>query len=58
MRWQPTGYEQSERLEQLRALEHGTRIRVLVTEHLSLGVDVPADVQKVEDVLQAEYVQR
>ena len=58
VRWQPTGYEQSERLEQLRALEHGTRIRVLVTEHLSLGVDVPADVQKVEDALEAAYAER
>lgn len=58
VRWQPTAYEKAERLEQLRALEHGTRIRVLVTEHLSLGVDSPEDVPKVEDQLLAEYAER
>ncbi len=58
VRWRPTGYEQAERLEQLRALEHGTRIRVLVTEHLSLGVDVPEDVRKAEEQILAGYVER
>ena len=29
VRWQPSAYERAERLEQLRALEHGARIRVL-----------------------------
>ena len=58
VRWQPTAYEKAERLEQLRALEHGTRIRVLVTEHLSLGVDTPEDVRKVEDQLLAGYAER
>src|SRR4029077_19282710 len=33
----PTPLEQTERLEQLRALEHGVRIRVLQTPHGSLG---------------------
>ncbi len=37
VRWDPSAYERAERLEQLRALEHGARIRVLVTEHVSLG---------------------
>ena len=58
VRWKPSLYERSERLEQLRALENGTRIRVLVTEHLSLGVDVPEDVARVEDAIEAEYVER
>ena len=58
VRWRPTGYEQAARLEQLRALEHGTRIRVLVTEHLSLGVDVPDDVPKVEEQILAGYAER
>ncbi len=55
VRWKSTPYEVAERLEQLRALEHGTRIRVLVTEHLSLGVDTPEDVKRVEDQLLAGY---
>lgn len=49
VRWQPTAYEVAERLEQLRALEHGARIRVLVTDHLSLGVDTLEDVPRVEE---------
>lgn len=42
----PTPLERSETLEQLRALEHGVRIRVLVTPHASLGVDTPADLAR------------
>jgi len=40
--------EQTERLEQLRALENGYRIRVVETEYESLGVDTPADLERVE----------
>lgn len=39
--------EESERLEQLRALENGYRIRVVETEYESLGVDTPADLERV-----------
>jgi 3-deoxy-manno-octulosonate cytidylyltransferase (CMP-KDO synthetase) len=42
----PTPLERTETLEQLRALEHGVRIRVLVTPHASLGVDTPADLER------------
>ncbi len=35
--------EQLERLEQLRALENGYKIRVMETEYESLGVDTPED---------------
>lgn len=47
----PTPLEQCEALEQLRALEHGVRIRVLLTPHASLGVDVPGDVARLEAYL-------
>ena len=43
--------EQCEKLEQLRALEHGISIRVLTTTHRGIGVDTPADVAKVEKIL-------
>jgi len=48
---QETPLEQLEKLEQLRALEHGHRIRVVSTDRISIGVDVPGDVDKVLAVL-------
>jgi 3-deoxy-manno-octulosonate cytidylyltransferase (CMP-KDO synthetase) len=41
-----TPLERSESLEQLRALEHGYRIRTVVTEHHSIGVDTPDDLER------------
>lgn len=43
----PTPLERTEGLEQLRALEHGHRIRVLVTSYRSIGVDTPEDLERV-----------
>lgn len=43
--------EAAERLEQLRALEHGIPIAVARVHHDSIGVDVPADVLRVEALL-------
>jgi 3-deoxy-manno-octulosonate cytidylyltransferase (CMP-KDO synthetase) len=39
--------ENTEKLEQLRALERGYRIKVTVTEHESFGVDIPGDLGKI-----------
>ncbi len=39
--------ERTERLEQLRALENGHKIRVVPTEYESLGVDTPEDLERV-----------
>jgi len=46
VKWKPTPLEQAEKLEQLRALEHGVAIGVIVVKKGSIGVDVPADVAK------------
>lgn len=43
----PTPLEQTESLEQLRALEHGYRIKVLKTDFTSIGVDTPEELEKV-----------
>jgi 3-deoxy-manno-octulosonate cytidylyltransferase (CMP-KDO synthetase) len=43
--------EQAERLEQLRALQHGIQIRVVQVNYDSVGVDAPEDVERVEEIL-------
>jgi 3-deoxy-manno-octulosonate cytidylyltransferase (CMP-KDO synthetase) len=43
--------EAAEKLEQLRALEHGFKIKVVETPHNSIEVDVPEDIEKVEEIL-------
>ena len=45
--------EAAEKLEQLRALENGIEIAVVRVAHDSVGVDVPADVARVERLLQS-----
>ena len=47
----PTPLEQTESLEQLRALEHGYRIKVLKTDFKSIGVDTMEDLEKVNRIL-------
>jgi 3-deoxy-manno-octulosonate cytidylyltransferase (CMP-KDO synthetase) len=49
----PGRLEQEESLEQLRALEHGIRIRVVGTRYRGFGVDVPEDLEKARAVLAA-----
>jgi 3-deoxy-manno-octulosonate cytidylyltransferase (CMP-KDO synthetase) len=43
--------EKMERLEQLRVLEEGFRIKVLETKFDTLGVDTPEDLERVRDLL-------
>lgn len=45
----PSFLESSEKLEQLRALENGVRIRVVETEFESIGVDTPDDLVKARE---------
>lgn len=46
--------EQAERLEQLRAIENGYRIRVVETDYESIGVDTPDDLERVNQLFVAE----
>jgi 3-deoxy-manno-octulosonate cytidylyltransferase (CMP-KDO synthetase) len=51
VRMSPGALEQAEQLEQLRALENGLKIRVVVSENNSIGVDTPDDATEVERLI-------
>ncbi len=51
VRWPQGALEKAEQLEQLRALENGARIRVLIARDEAQGVDAPEDVPIVEAAL-------
>ncbi len=46
-----TAMERAEALEQLRALEHGIRIKAVETTHETIGVDTPDDLERVRELL-------
>ena len=46
--WPPGEAERAERLEQLRALERGVRIRVYMSDHLAQGIDTPEQLAELE----------
>jgi 3-deoxy-manno-octulosonate cytidylyltransferase (CMP-KDO synthetase) len=51
VKWGPGLLERAEQLEQLRALENGVKIRVIVSESDSIGVDTPEDASEVERMI-------
>ena len=46
--------EEAEKLEQLRALHHGHRIKTGVTHHRSIGVDTPEDFERFCEIVRRE----
>jgi 3-deoxy-manno-octulosonate cytidylyltransferase (CMP-KDO synthetase) len=50
----PSRLEAIEKLEQLRLLENGIPIHVVITNHQSIGVDRPEDIKTVSKILQGK----
>jgi 3-deoxy-manno-octulosonate cytidylyltransferase (CMP-KDO synthetase) len=50
-KWEPGILETTEKLEQLRYLENGIRIKMVLTEHSSIGIDTPKDLELAKDYL-------
>jgi len=50
--WPQSQLEQIEALEQLRALAHGVKIKVVEACSASTGVDTVADLERVKEVLE------
>jgi len=51
----PGVLERQEKLEQLRALEHGFRISVVITPHDSVSVDTPEDLALVRNIVEQQH---
>ena len=51
----PGVLERQEKLEQLRALEHGYRISVVITPHDSVSVDTPEDLARVRKIMEQQH---
>ncbi|PIS27143.1 MAG: 3-deoxy-manno-octulosonate cytidylyltransferase [Candidatus Marinimicrobia bacterium CG08_land_8_20_14_0_20_45_22] len=47
--------EEMEKLEQLRIIENGYRIKVVTTDRASLGIDTPADLQFAEKMIRHDF---
>lgn len=50
-KWKSTPMEASEKLEQLRYLENGVKIKMVVTEESPISIDTPEDLERAKKVL-------
>ena len=53
--WPMKPLEASEKLEQLRYLEYGKRIRMVETTHVGIGIDTPEDLEKARKLWNQKY---
>jgi len=54
----PTPLERVESVDMMRVLEHGYTLQGVVTPHVTVGVDIPGDVARVEEALRKDGTQR
>ncbi len=54
IRLKPSPLEQVESVDMMRAVEHGYRVRAVETMGCMIGVDVPGDIKRVEEVLASD----
>lgn len=50
-KWSVSKLESIEKLEQLRYLEHGKRIKMAVTTHVNIGIDTPEDLEQARKMI-------
>ncbi len=50
--WKNSPLEMAEKLEQLRIIENGSKIKTVITKFDSISVDTPDDVKKIEKIIQ------
>ena len=55
-RLKPTPLEQAESVDMLRAIEHGYRVKMVVSSFESFGVDTPADLRVAEERLRTDQI--
>lgn len=48
---EPTPLEKTESVDMMRAVEHGYRVKIVETKGKMIGVDVPRDIKRVEEIL-------
>lgn len=54
----PTLLEKAESVDMLRILEHGYKVLGVVTPYVTIGVDIPGDIAKIEKLLVEDETQR
>jgi 3-deoxy-manno-octulosonate cytidylyltransferase (CMP-KDO synthetase) len=56
LKWKSSPFELAEKLEQLRILTKGYKIKVITTSSPSFGVDTPDDIDKVEEMIKKKRI--
>ena len=52
-----TPLEISEKIEAIRYLEHGMKIKMIETDFIGVGIDVPEDLEKAREILNRRIVE-